>query len=85
VSSEGFAAITRREYAIGSTIRVEFSFQAQTVCTNARVQTLKLRPDGKFRYGFYVAEKGSPARKALSAISLAVQRQQLKRLSGTAA
>lgn len=84
VSSEGFAAVTRQEYKIGSTVKASFNFEGNDVQADARVQTMKRRSDGKYRYGFFVAEKKSPARKALAAISIAMQRQQLKRLAGAA-
>ena len=81
VSPEGFAAIAKAEHRIGSNVQVNFSVEGQTVSAAARVQTVKTRDDGKFRYGFLIAQKGTPARKALQAISAAIQRQQLKRLS----
>lgn len=81
VSPEGFAAITRSELKIGASIKVSFTFDGQSVSTLARVQTVRIRADGKYRYGFLIAEKVNPARKSLGVISASIQRQQLKRLA----
>jgi hypothetical protein len=80
VSPEGFAIITAREYAIGSMANVEFSHETMKISTAARVQTVKALPGGKFRHGFLAGEKKSPARKSLEQISIAMQRQQLRRM-----
>lgn len=84
VSSEGFAVIAKSAFEMGASVKVSFTAEGQTVDGLARVQTVKMRNDGKFRYGFLIADRLSPARKALNAISMAVQRQQLKRLSAAA-
>ncbi|MBV8780974.1 MAG: PilZ domain-containing protein [Phycisphaerae bacterium] len=84
ISGEGFGAIATAEYKLGSVVQVLFSVEDQTVNTAVRVQTARQRADGKYRYGFLVAEKNNPARKALNLISLMMQRRQLKRLSGAA-
>ena len=49
----------------------------------ARVQTARPTNDGRYRYGFFIGDRISPARGAV-AISMAVQRQQLRRLAGAA-
>jgi hypothetical protein len=84
VSSEGCAAVTRNEYAIGSAVSVSFTYDCHNVSADARVQTVKVLSPGSYRYGFYVPDKKSPARKALTAIVTAVQREQLKRISRAA-
>jgi hypothetical protein len=84
ISSEGCAAMTRQEHKIGSTVPINFVYEGQSVVADARVQTAKAMGDGRYRYGFFIADKKSPARKALTAICMLVQRQQLKRLSGAA-
>jgi hypothetical protein len=84
VSPLGCAVVTRREYKIGSTVQVQFACEGHSVAAEMRVQTMKPTPEGRFRYGFFVAEKTSPARKTLMAMSMSIQRQQLKRMSGAA-
>jgi hypothetical protein len=84
VSSEGCAVVTGQELAIGSTVKITFGGQAPAVCADARVQTVKQLSPTRFRYGLYVPDKKSPARKALAAVAMEVQREQLKRISGAA-
>jgi hypothetical protein len=84
ISPEGFAAITRQQYVIGATVQIHFIYQGETVLAQARVQTARPTNDGRYRYGFFIGDRISPARRALSQISMAVQRQQLRRLAGAA-
>jgi hypothetical protein len=84
ISPEGCAAITRQKYVIGSTVQIHFIHEGESVLAQARVQTCKTLSDGSYRYGFYIGDKISPARRALNAISMMVQRRQLKRLAGAA-
>jgi hypothetical protein len=85
ISPEGCGAITRQQYVVGSSVQIHFIYQAETVLAQARVQTVRPLGDGRYRYGFRIGDKISPARRALTAISMAVQRQQLRRMSGAAA
>jgi hypothetical protein len=84
ISQEGCAAIARQEYKLGSAVKISFSYEGHEVSADARVQTVKTHGNGKYRYGLLIPDKKSPARKALLAISMAVQRQQLKRMAGAA-
>ena len=84
ISAEGFGAITAAEHKLGSVVPILFSLEQHTINTSVRVQTARQRADGKFRYGFLVAEKLNPARKTLHAMSMVMQRRQLQRLAGAA-
>jgi hypothetical protein len=84
ISPEGCAAITKQRYVIGSTIQIHFIHEGESVLAQARVQTMKTLSEGTYRYGFHIGDKISPARRALNAISMMVQRQQLRRLAGAA-
>jgi hypothetical protein len=84
VSPEGFSAVVGGELKVGSLVPVEFQYEGVVVNTPSRVQTAKIRPDGKVRYGFLAPDKNSPARKALQQITSSLQRAQLRRLSGAA-
>lgn len=84
ISPEGFGAIVRGDLKIGSLVPVEFQYEANSVNAPARVQTVKIRPDGKVRYGFLAPDKFGAARKALQLMTSSLQRAQLRRLSGAA-
>ena len=84
MSAEGFGAVASKVYELGSLVQVAIEYEGHAISTLARVQTVKARPDGKFRYGFLVNEKKNSPRKALEQISASVQRQQLRRLAGAA-
>ena len=84
ISPEGCAAITRQKYVLGSTVQIHFIHEGESVLAQARVQTFKTLSDGSYRYGFHIGDKISPARRALNAIGMLVQRQQLKRMAGAA-
>lgn len=84
ICAEGFAAITVKSYELGSLVPVVLSHGGQFVSTPMRVQTVKQRPGGKFRYGFYAPDNKSPARKVLEQVSAMIQRQHLRRIAGAA-
>lgn len=85
LSAEGFGAVAETELSLGSLVNVAVAYEGQTAfSTTARVQTVKLRHDGKFRYGFLAPDKNSIARKAMQQLSSTIQRMQLRRLSGAA-
>jgi hypothetical protein len=82
ISPEGFAAITTRDYPIGSTVRASLVCEGLACSGHARVQTLKVLPNGQHRYGFLAPDsKTSTMRKVLGHITATVQRIQLRRLS----
>lgn len=84
ISPEGFSAITSRKLNLGSLVQIKVAGEGQTFETPARVQTVKERSDGKFRYGFLVPHENIAARKTMQLLSVTMQRLQLKRLRGVA-
>lgn len=84
ISPEGFGAISKVQLELGALVSVSFSHEQQTVSTMARVQTVKHRHDGSFRYGFLAPDRNSDARKTLAKLAGTFQRLQLQRLSGAA-
>ena len=84
VSPEGFGTITKAPFKVGMLVPVEFQHGGHVVSAPARVQTVKPRPDGKFRYGFLAPDKKSEARHSLQQITSIMQRLQLRRLAGAA-
>jgi hypothetical protein len=84
ISPEGCAAVTAQAYKIGSMVRIHFIFEGETVLAHGRVQTMRILGEGSYRHGFLIGDKISPARKALTALTMAVQRRQLRRLAGAA-
>lgn len=84
VSPEGFAAVTAKQLNLGSVVPITLIGDVHTVHGTARIQTVRERRDGKFRYGFLVPRNDLQARKALQQLSAAMQRRQLKRIRGAA-
>ncbi|MGA3068372.1 MAG: PilZ domain-containing protein [Tepidisphaeraceae bacterium] len=84
VSNEGFAAVTAKKLNLGSIVPIKLHGEGHTLDTTARVQTLRERPDGKFRYGFLVPRDDVAARKFLQRLTAAMQQMQLKRIRGVA-
>ncbi|HZK81021.1 MAG TPA: PilZ domain-containing protein [Humisphaera sp.] len=84
VSAEGFAAIATNPLQIGTLTEIGLRFEQTIIKTTARVQTAKTLANGKVRYGFLIPDKQNAARKLFYQISGAIQRAQLKRLSGAA-
>jgi hypothetical protein len=84
VSNEGFAAVTAKKLTLGSVVPIKLRSEGQTFEATARVQTLRERPDGKFRCGFLVPQSETAARKSLQQLTALMQREQLKRIRGAA-
>jgi hypothetical protein len=84
VSPEGFAIILNDAPLCGSMLEVNWDFEGVKVEGSARVQTIKPLPNGTFRVGLLAADKQSPMRRSLERLSIALQRAQLRRLSGAA-
>ncbi len=83
-SPEGFAAIASPGFSLGSMQKIHLTYDKQTITADARVQTIKVMPTGKVRYGFLVPNSNPTARNTLQKISITFQRTQLKRLAGAA-
>ena len=84
ISPEGFGTLAKAELRVGTLVPVEFQHAGHVVSESARIQTIKPRPDGKFRYGFLAPDKKSEARRSLQQITSLMQRIQLRRLAGAA-
>jgi hypothetical protein len=84
MSAAGFGAIAAKVYELGTLVPISLEYDGNSISTLARVQTVKERAGGKFRYGFLVSDKKSEPRKVLEQISASIQRQQLRRLAGAA-
>ncbi|MAE95289.1 MAG: hypothetical protein CL910_11565 [Deltaproteobacteria bacterium] len=84
ISSTGFAAVAATGYQIGQNVAVSIDFEGQHCQGTASVQSVREKPGGKYRYGFLSvsAQDGGSFQADLNAVSLEVQRLQLRRLSG---
>lgn len=80
VSATGFAAVVPTRYAQGERVAVSIEHGELRCEGEAVVQSITERADG-FRYGFLSAGSGE-LQEQLNQVSLAVQREQLQRLSG---
>jgi hypothetical protein len=83
-SPEGLAVITSPGFAPGSVVKVQLAHEEYTITADARVQTIKVLPTRKVRYGLLVPNTAVAARKSLLKMSMTFQRTQLKRLAGAA-
>jgi PilZ domain len=87
VSVTGFAVTATAEYQIGQVVDVELIFEGKRFQGKASIQSISPTPDGLIRYGTNCVKAGNTAgsiSKGVQLISMAVQRQQLNRLSGGA-
>lgn len=84
VSAVGLGLVAGDEHKIGATLPVALEHEGQKITTAARVQTIKQRDDGAFRYGLLVTQNDKDALRALQQLSGAIQRKQLRRRSGAA-
>lgn len=84
MSPVGLAVIAAEQHNLGSTVQVSLAYEGQTIATAGRVQTIKPRPDGAFRYGLLASQDDGAALRALQQISGGLQRKQLRRLAGAA-
>lgn len=88
VSVTGFSIISNRQHASGSVLPIILHHEGQRYAGNAAIQSVNTLDDGRFRYGFLCADEKShhtALKQGLQQISVAVQRQQLKRMAGVAA
>jgi hypothetical protein len=84
ISPVGLAALSAKEHKLGADVNVVFRYDGWAVSTTARVQTVKERPDGRFRYGLLALGKNTDAHRALQQMTMSMQHQQLRRLAGAA-
>ena len=84
VSPEGVGVITPKPLTVGAMVDVVLEVEPFRVTEKMKVQTAKLLPSGKMRFGLFVPGRGSPSRNTLQKLASHLQRVQLKRLSGAA-
>jgi len=84
VSPVGLAVVTAREYPVGGLIEVTITCEDETLKGEARVQTVRTRPDGKFRHGLLAMRENVKMRQGLERLTATMQRMQLRRLARVA-
>lgn len=85
LSATGFAAVAHNAYSLGASLDVEVRYEAQICRGSATVQSIRELGQG-YRYGLVSKDAGGGAfQQGLGEISLAVQREKLRRLSGFSA
>ncbi len=84
-SVTGFGVIGKPGLRKGSNLPVTLRYEAKAYTGSACLQSIKVLDAGRTRYGFSSNESDtSELAEGLRAISLGVQRQQLRRISGAA-
>jgi len=86
VSVTGFSVIAEKNYSIGQSVPVKLFFENREFTGTVTVQSIKQLPTGKIRTGFYSTDPGvarDSLGRGLQTISMAVQRQHLRRQAGT--
>ena len=86
VSVTGFAVITDQEHSIGTVLPVTLFYEGMEYSGEACVQSTRKLTKGRMRYGLHaVVDKSerSTLQAGLVHISMAVQREQLRRMSGS--
>lgn len=84
VSATGYAVIATKPRNIGEMIRTTFIHEGREFSGTACVQSICQLDHERVRYGMYCVEKRQPGNnlnQGLLTISMAVQREQLRRLS----
>ena len=84
VSPEGVGVLTPKPLVIGTMVDVALEIEGMSVAGKMKVQSAKILPSGKMRFGLFVVDKRSEARRTLEKIAGQTQRMQLRRLSGAA-
>jgi len=86
VSATGFSVLCDAELRPGQVVRTKLEHEQQQCSGTAIVQSAKELPDGRTRYGMYCAgneKSNGDLLKGLQRISASLQRQQLRRMTGT--
>ncbi|MCL4743119.1 MAG: hypothetical protein KJZ54_13055 [Phycisphaerales bacterium] len=85
VSATGFSMISGGNHGYGAVVTVEVEYERTTYSGRARVQSIKPLTPGRTRYGLLCLPSDGPRSLlvGMQRISAAVQRQQLRRRSGT--
>ena len=87
VSITGFAVVSTQDHKIGSTLVTTLTHEDQRFTGNACVQSVRELPDGSFRFGLLCSDQNareSELKKGLQKMSMFLQREQLRRMSGAA-
>lgn len=82
VSVTGFSVLARTSHANGASLRVSLHHEGEDFAGLAVVQSIRSYDDGSIRYGMRCVDEHGDLANGLKKISMAVQRQQLKRLAG---
>jgi len=85
LSATGFALLSNSDYGIGTSLQTTIRYEQQHYSGVVCIQSIRQRSDGKMRYGLRFIHDGpghSELEEGLHSISLAVQREQLRRQSG---
>lgn len=88
ISANGFSALAERSYVIGQKLSIMLPFEGQTYTGTAVVQSIKPLTKPWTRYGLsWVGDKidGGDLEDGAHKMSMAMQREQLRRRSGAAA
>lgn len=85
VSATGFSVISGGNHGYGAVVAVEVEYERTKYAGRARVQSIKPLTPGRMRYGLLCLPSDGPRSLlvGMQRISAAVQRQQLRRRSGT--
>lgn len=86
VSATGFAVFATQQHPVAGRLHIELSFDGHAAAGDVCIQSSRELADGRYRYGLHCATKGDQAfARAMQQISMAVQRAQLRRMSGATA
>ncbi len=86
VSCSGFSAVASDVYNIASVLDVTLRHEGKEYSGKASIQSIRELSPGSIRYGLHCAEGKAAQPKLLEALrllTLALQREQLRRLAGT--
>lgn len=86
VSTTGFSVYSSRRHDVGAVLDATLLFEDQTFSGKVCVQNVIEHFSGKFRYGMYGINNASGTcdlEKGRQYINMAIQRQQLRRMTGT--
>ncbi len=82
VSTVGFAVLARDRHYVGNVVTATVHYKGRHHTGSATVQSVRDLGDGRIRYGLACAEDkqgGADLNKCLHTITMAIQRQQLRR------
>lgn len=87
VSASGLAIQSKTSFALGDVVDIAVEFEGEKYTGQATVQSVAIISETRFRYGLRVIDDRKNAGnlpRGLQRISAAIQRRQLRRLSGAA-